>query len=76
MRKFTTELSEKQGVAYQYLFKNVTNDGSNLKDLYVEISEFYESVPEHIADTFNDLSSVEQIEVIHFITKRIIRRNQ
>ena len=76
MKKFTTELSEKQGLIYHYLSKEVTEDGSNLKDLYVEISECYEYVPENIADTFNELTSIEQIEVIYFITKKIMRKNQ
>lgn len=76
MKKFSTELSEQQGIVYHYLQKNLTNDGKNLLDLLVEISECYESIPKHISGTYNELSSVEQIEVIYFITKKIMRKNK
>ncbi len=76
VKKFTSELSEEQGIVYHHLQKNVNDDGSNLVSLWVEISEFYEEVPSYICETYEKLSSIEQIEVIHFITKKIIRKNK
>ncbi|WP_121616590.1 hypothetical protein [Virgibacillus halodenitrificans] len=74
MKKYVTELSKEQRVVYEYLIKNLNDDGSNIFDLLVEISEFYPSVSDKVLDAFEGLSSKEKIEVIHFATKNVMSK--
>ncbi len=40
-----------------------------------EVSEYYEAVPEHICEYCAELKEIEKIEVIHFVTRYILRKN-
>lgn len=42
----------------------------------MEVEEAFEVVPENIHDTYISLSSIERIEVIHFFTKYLLRKNK
>jgi hypothetical protein len=76
MKKFVNELHAFQLMIYEYLKQKVSEDGSNLIDTLVEIEEAYESVPERYHETYSNLNHIERIEVIHFFTKYIMRKNQ
>ncbi|QDX94690.1 hypothetical protein EEL30_21865 [Brevibacillus laterosporus] len=75
MKKFVNELAPKQKKIYDYITSNVTDDGSDLIGLLEEVSEYYEAVPEHICEYYTELKEIEKIEVIHFVTRYILRKN-
>ena len=74
MKKFTTELSDDQGVVYRYLIKDV-GTGLSLVETLQMIEEQYECITEHVSDCFARLTSIEKVEVIHFVTKNILRKH-
>lgn len=76
MKKFAKELHVFQLMIYEFLKENVNEDGSNLIETLEEIKEGFESVPEKIYETYSSLNHIEIIEVIHFFTKHIMRKNQ
>ncbi|WP_064199051.1 hypothetical protein [Brevibacillus brevis] len=75
MKKFVNELSPEQSKVYTFITKNVTDDGGNIIEILLEVSEWYESIPEKISDCYGSLSEIEKIEVIHFVTRYILKKN-
>lgn len=76
MKKFLNELDSSQLTIYEY-FKRVTvKDGDNFKDVLNELDEAFEHVPDNIYNTYNGLNPLERIEVIHFFTKYLMKKNK
>ena len=76
MKKFANELNVFQLRVYEYLKQEGTDDGSNLIDNLGEIKEGCEYVPDSVYESYARLSEIERIEIIHFFTKHIMRKNQ
>ena len=75
MKQFLNELNLSQLAIYKHLKEVTTDDGSNFKENLVEMEEDYESVSERISSIYNSLSDIEKIEVIHFFTKYLMKKN-
>lgn len=77
MKKFAKELHVFQLMIYEYLKSNAGHDdGENFMNTLMEIEEGFESVPENIYNTYQNLKPIERIEVIHFFTKYLMRKNK
>lgn len=75
MKNFLNELSSHQLSIYEYLKSELTDDGENLISIFNEIEEGYDSVPERVHISFMNMRPVERVEVIHFATRYIMRKN-
>ena len=73
MSELVKEMHTFQRMIYEYLKKEVNDDGINLMDILIEIEEGFEYIPDDIYNAFLNLNSIERIEVIHFFTKYIIK---
>ena len=73
LNKLVKEMHIFQRIIYEYLKKEVNDDGINFMDILIEIEEGFEYIPDDIYNAFSSLSSIERIEVIHFFTKYIIK---
>lgn len=73
MKKFANELDSFQLMIYEYFKKETVHDGDNFMGNLMEIEEGFESVPENIYNTYQQLKPIERIEVIHFFTKYLMR---
>lgn len=73
LKKFANELSTFQLMIYEYFKKETDLDGYTFKDILDEIEDGFESVPEKIYNTYQQLNPIERVEVIHFFTKYLMR---
>lgn len=75
MKKFANELDNFQLTVYEYLKKEVNEDGSNMITILNEIEDGFLCVPDNICETYSTLNQIQRIEVMHFFTKYIMRKN-
>lgn len=73
MAKLYKEMSEQQRNVFMFLIANVNEDGANLVNWLHEIEEGYESVNDLIYDCYKQLSPVEFMEVVYFVTKHQLK---
>ena len=59
---------------YEHLKKAVQNE-DNLVTALMEIEEGFEIVPEKIYSAYSSIKPIEKVELIHFFTKYIMRKN-
>lgn len=76
MKKFVNELSTSQSILYEYLNRVASHDdGINFIESLTELNDSFECVPEKVYNSYTSLSSIEIVEVIHFFTKYLLRKN-
>lgn len=76
MKKFANELDTFQLMIYEYFkSKSGHDDGDNFMGTLMEMEEGFECVPDNIYNVYQNLSPIERIEVIHFFTKYLMRKN-
>lgn len=75
MKKYVNELNECQLIIYEYLKKNVTNNGTNLIDTLMELNDSYETTPDNVYRAYQSINDIEVVEVIHFFTRYLMRKN-
>lgn len=62
---------------YEYFKKKAGHDdGDNFMGTLMEVEEGFESVPENIYNTYQQLKPIERIEVMHFFTKYLMKNNK
>ncbi|MBG9730808.1 hypothetical protein ABD87_15055 [Lysinibacillus sphaericus] len=75
MKKYLNELDSSQLTIYEYFKRVTTQDGDNFKNVLMEVEEGFENVTDNVYNAYQSLNSVERIEVIHFFTKYLLKKN-
>lgn len=75
MKKFTTELSDCQGKVYYFLIKNTYKTGLAFVELLNELDGGSFTIPDTIYKSYTELTEVEKVEVIYFVSKHFLRKN-
>lgn len=73
MKKFLYQLDASQRRVYQYIKSEVTYEGDNLIGILTELDEGFQSIPDVVYEAYCKMNSIEKVEVIHFISKHILK---
>lgn len=75
MVKKLKELNESEKTVYNYILKNVNEDGSNLVTILMEIEEFYSTIEESVLDAFEVVSEIEMVNIINLVSSKILKKH-
>lgn len=72
-RRIFKDMNEEQQHVFIFLLKNVDADGENLVEWLQRIQSGHDWVDAETFSSYKRLTSVEFLEVVHFVTKHLLK---